>query len=99
VPESHPNLLKLGTAAVMDGNNDAHAKEWPADYRISVRLISNYSKGAIGVMFRYQDKNNYYHFSMDNNSRYWRLIKVVNGTQLCYGRLIKNMRQGESICS
>jgi hypothetical protein len=93
-PESHPDLLKLGTAAVMDGNNDAHLKNGQQTIRISVRLISNYSNGAIGVMFRYQDKNNYYRFSIDNNSRYWWLIKVVKGTPIVLWQIDKEYEAG-----
>jgi hypothetical protein len=81
--ESDPNLIKLGTAAIVGNNNDDdRTMEWitPADYRICVRLISDYPRGAIGVLFRYHDKNNYYRFSMDNISSYWRLVKVVEGT-------------------
>jgi hypothetical protein len=35
---------------------------------------------AIGVMFRYQDANNYYRFSMDRERKYRRLIKKIGGT-------------------
>lgn len=49
------------------------------DYRISVPLRSD-GDGAIGVMFRYRDANNYYRFSMDRQGSYWRLIKKIDGT-------------------
>ncbi len=51
--------------------------QW-SDYRTSVRLRSD-APGAIGVMFRYQDKDNYYRFSMDHQGSYRRLIKKVAG--------------------
>ena len=48
------------------------------DYRFEVRLRSD-DNDAIGVLFRYQDENNFYRFSMDRERRYRRLIKKVNG--------------------
>ena len=35
--------------------------------------------GAMGLVFRYRDDNNYYRFSMDHNRQYRRLVRVVNG--------------------
>lgn len=49
------------------------------DYEFSVRLRSS-DDDALGVMFRYQDGQNYYRFSMDRERAYRRLVKVVNGT-------------------
>ena len=77
-------------ASISDGS--AHPKEsnkagtyalggaatW-ADYRVSVRLISDDPIGAIGVMFRYQDADNYYRFSMDRQCSCRRLVKKVAG--------------------
>src|SRR5262249_13044077 len=37
--------------------------EW-TDYRVSVRLRSE-AVGTVGLMFRYQDKGNYYRFAID----------------------------------
>jgi hypothetical protein len=50
--------------------------DW-TDYRVSVRLLSD-DKNAIGVMLRYQDKDNYYQFSMDKANKR-RLVKRVAG--------------------
>jgi len=52
------------------------------DYRISVRLSSDVDSdtpvSAIGVIFRYQDENNYYRFSLDTEQGgHWQLIKKV----------------------
>jgi uncharacterized linocin/CFP29 family protein len=53
-----------------------------ADYSVSVRLCSDVDSdtpvSAIGVMFRYQDENNYYRFSLDTEQGgHWLLIKKV----------------------
>jgi len=49
------------------------------DYEFSVRLRS-LDDDALGIMFRYQDGQNYYRLSMDRQRAYRRLVKVVNGT-------------------
>jgi hypothetical protein len=49
-----------------------------SDYQIGVRLRSD-GDGAIGVMFRYQDENNYYRFSLERAGNYRRLIKKRAG--------------------
>ena len=51
--------------------------EW-RDVHISVRLRSDDNDG-IGLMFRYQDGDNYYRFSMDHERSFKRLVKVVDG--------------------
>jgi hypothetical protein len=48
------------------------------DYRVGVQLRSD-SDAGVGVIFRYQDGNNYYRFSMDRLRSYRRLVKKVNG--------------------
>jgi hypothetical protein len=48
------------------------------DYDFSLRLMSEDNDG-IGVMFRVQDGQNYYRFSMDSERHYRRLVKVING--------------------
>ncbi len=55
----------------------AGSAEW-SDYRVSVQWISD-DNDAIGLMFRYQDEDNYYRFSMDRDRSYRRLIKKVAG--------------------
>jgi len=57
---------------LLTGNPD-----W-TDYEYSVRVKST-DNHAIGIMFRYQGKDNYYRFSMDNKRSYQRLIKKING--------------------
>jgi hypothetical protein len=63
---------KPGTMAVAGSN------EW-YDYRVSVRLETEGDNDAIGVVFRYLDKHNYYRFSMDHDRMYRRLTKKFNG--------------------
>ena len=48
------------------------------DYYVKVKLSSD-DNDSIGVMFRYQDENNYYRFSMDRERRFRRLAKIENG--------------------
>lgn len=49
-----------------------------ADYTLRVQLLSR-DNDAIGVLFRYQDDDNYYRFSMDRERRYRRLIRKQRG--------------------
>ncbi|GEM_PF-2997140 len=49
------------------------------DYEFRVRLMSQGDDDALGVMFRYQDGQNYYRFSMDRERAYRRLTKTVGG--------------------
>lgn len=62
---------KPGTYAVIN------KKDWK-NYLLSVDMRSP-DDGAIGVMFRYTDKNTYYRFSIDNQNSYKRLIKKSKG--------------------
>jgi hypothetical protein len=48
------------------------------DYRLSVYLSAG-GGGAMGLVFRFHDNNNYYRFSMDHNLNYRRLTNVANG--------------------
>jgi hypothetical protein len=77
------------TSGIFGGSTDATAPEKPGtqalagdtswnDYRLVVGLRS-YDDGAIGVLFRSQDPDNYYRFSMDCQQSYRRLIKKVGG--------------------
>ncbi|MGH7797804.1 MAG: family 16 glycoside hydrolase [Candidatus Binatia bacterium] len=53
------------------------AKDW-SDYLISLKIRSA-DNDALGVMFRYQDKDNYYRFSWFAEGKYRRLEKRVGG--------------------
>ena len=48
------------------------------NYHLGFTLRSD-DNDALGVMFRYQDSNNYYRFSWDLQRRYRRLVKCENG--------------------
>ena len=48
------------------------------DYTFSARMQTT-DDDAMGVMFRYQDVDNYYRFSMDSQRGYRRLVKKVGG--------------------
>ena len=63
---------KPGTYALYNAGSN-----W-GDYQVSVTLRGS-DDDAIGVMFRYQDANNYYRFSMDNSRAYRRLVKKEAG--------------------
>jgi len=49
-----------------------------SDGRVMADIASD-DDDAIGVMFRYQDENNYYRFSMDKQRNYRRLVKMIDG--------------------
>ena len=49
------------------------------DYQVTMLLRSD-DNDALGVLFRYQDPNNYYRFSWDRQRAYRRLVKCENGT-------------------
>jgi PKD repeat protein len=56
----------------------SYASSGWTDYRVTLTLKSN-DNDALGVMFRYQDSNNYYRFSWDRERTYRRLVKRENG--------------------
>jgi len=71
-PNSAANLSKLGTYLAYDGGG-----AW-TDYTVDLTMQSN-DDDVIGVMFRYQNANNYYRFSWDRERLNRRLVKRVNG--------------------
>jgi hypothetical protein len=72
-PIDRATLDKRGTQAIAGD----HA--W-TDVAVSVRVQSVLDDDAIGLLFRYNDENNYYRFSMDSQRRYRRLVKNIAGT-------------------
>jgi hypothetical protein len=67
-----PEVPKLGTYAYWQAGSG-----W-TDYTTEVTIKST-DDDAIGIMFRYQDENNYYRFSWDKSRNYRRLVKCENG--------------------
>ena len=67
-----PEVPKLGTYAYWQAGSG-----W-TDYTTAVTIKST-DDDAIGIMFRYQDENNYYRFSWDQSRNYRRLVKCENG--------------------
>ena len=49
------------------------------NYKVSLTMKST-NNSALGVMFRYKDKNNYYRFSWDKNRKLRQLVKKSNGS-------------------
>ncbi|WP_416840236.1 hypothetical protein [Haloferax sp. DFSO52] len=66
-----PPFKAPGTLAVVGD------KAW-LDYRLTAHMTSG-DDDAIGVVFRYQDRDNFYRFSMDAEREYRRLIRCVDG--------------------
>ena len=52
-------------------------KEW-LNYTIRCTM-SSFDDDAVGIMFRFQDQDNYYRFSWDSQRSYRRLVKKQNG--------------------
>jgi len=66
-----------GITSLTPSTSFAAAGIW-TDYRLSLYMLSRDS-GAIGVVFRYQDPDNYYRFSWCGAAQCRRLEKQVNG--------------------
>ena len=60
-----------------NGNPSLNGNDW-SDYMVSLKMRSA-DNDALGVMFRYQDNNNYYRFSWFAEGKYRRLEKRVGG--------------------
>lgn len=74
---------KPGTLWLIDDDpqlppdHDQQPGNW-TDYRVSVFLRAA-DDDAMGLVFRYQDAQNYYRFSMDRERRYRRVVRVIGG--------------------
>ncbi len=71
-PTSASDLRKLGAYAFYEAGSG-----W-TDYKVSMTIGSEDNDG-IGVMFRYQDNDNYYRFGWNRDKNYRRLVKKQNG--------------------
>lgn len=67
---------RKGTYAFLNKNN---AFQWK-DYSFSATLRSTDNDG-IGLMFRYQDPENYYKLELDNERKFYKLFKVADGVE------------------
>jgi hypothetical protein len=68
-----------GTAPASPGTYAVAGDAAWTDYRVGMRARSD-DTGSIGLMFRYQDSDNYYRFSVDAGDGSQRLIKNERGT-------------------
>ncbi len=78
---------KPGTYAVA-GDSSWH------NYSLSVNVSSD-DDDAVGVIFRYADKDNYYRFSMDRSRKYRRLIKKYKGKISVLAEAAEGYRKGK----
>jgi hypothetical protein len=72
--------------------NNSGAFSW-ANYSLSAVLRSTDDDG-IGLMFRYQNPNNYYKLDLDKQRNFRRLFKVVNGVETTLRNVAGGYTQG-----
>jgi len=71
IGDSTGDPARRGTIALLSGSTSTNV-------RVVARMLDQ--TGAIGVVFGYQDANNFYRFAMDPGAAYRRLESSVNGT-------------------
>jgi hypothetical protein len=76
-PVKQGTTMMFGADPSLDSSHAEQPSNW-TDYRLSTYL-SAAAGGAMGLVFRYRDDNNYYRFSMDHGNSYRRLVSVVAG--------------------
>ncbi|HEY0171734.1 MAG TPA: hypothetical protein VGB98_11985, partial [Pyrinomonadaceae bacterium] len=76
-PYKPGTLMLYGDDPALDPTHPEQPSNW-TDYRLSVYLRSN-DAGAIGLVFRHRDADNYYRVSMDYAGGYRRLVGVSGG--------------------
>jgi hypothetical protein len=72
-------LLLYGDDPALDSTHPEQPSTW-TDYRLSVYVRAD--AGAIGLVFRYRDADNYYRVSMDRASGYRRMVSVNRGAHI-----------------
>jgi PKD repeat protein len=72
----HGSDTETETGLITGQPSDLTAR-W-TDYRVMLTMWST-DNDALGVIFRYQDPDNYYRFSWDKDRTYRQLVKQVNG--------------------
>lgn len=96
------NMLRKGTYALY---NDPAALEW-SDYAVETTIVTP-DNGAVGVLFYYQDENNYYKLELDANGDYdrnaangagslFQLIQVKDGVEKYLTQFPAKYTPGES---
>ncbi|TCN17548.1 metallophosphoesterase [Mesobacillus foraminis] len=75
---------RKGTFAYYDKSGSFSWK----DYSFSSTIRSTDNDG-IGLMFRYQDPDNYYKLELDNEQNFYKLFKVVDGIETTLSHLAK----------
>jgi hypothetical protein len=76
-PVKPGTILLYGNDPALDLGHAEQPANW-TDYRLTVYLNAS-EGGAMGLVFRHSDGNNYYRFSMDRDRKYRRLVSVANG--------------------
>ncbi|MFD2032711.1 cadherin-like domain-containing protein [Ancylobacter dichloromethanicus] len=96
------NVLRKGTYALY---NDPAAKEW-SDYAVEA-TIETPDNGALGLLFYYEDENNYYKLELDANGDYdrnpsngagslFQLIQVKDGVEKYLNQFPAKYTPGEA---
>lgn len=79
-PVKPGTLLVFGSDPALALAHSEQPINW-TDYRVSV-YVSAAGGGAMGLVFRCVNGNNYYRFSLDRNDKYRRLVSVANGIHI-----------------
>lgn len=82
-PVKPGTILLFGNDPGLDSGHQEQPTEW-TDYRLSVHVSA--AGGAIGLVFRHRDNDNYYRFSMGHNHSYRRFVSVVEGFHTVLGQ-------------
>jgi Ca2+-binding RTX toxin-like protein len=97
------NVLRKGTYALYDA---AAARDW-TDYAVEATILSP-DNGALGLLFHYQDANNYYKLELDANGDYdrspgngagslFQLIQVKDGVERYLNQYPAKYTPGEAL--
>ena len=76
-PEVFAVANRQGTYALFDDNQ---AFSW--DNYVFEATLNNTDNDGIGLLFRYQDSNNYYKIEFDNQRSFTKLFKIVKGEEI-----------------
>lgn len=76
-------ILRKGTIAVYDPA-DVNTRDWK-DYSLSVNFRTQDNDG-LGLVFYYQDPNNYYKIELDEENGHWTLSRLQDGIEQVLGQ-------------